>query len=79
MKKLALVSVLLVGLFMSCSNDDDSISCAYQVQLILENYTPQLQALLPPSSPEYDYSFDYEPFYALVAQRDLEIEALGCN
>lgn len=79
MKKVLFIAVLALGLFTSCSKDDDGIDCAAAVNDILEEYQPLLEVHLPEDPTVFDPLFDWQPFYDVLAERDAAIEAIGCN
>lgn len=81
MKKLTLVlAMVLVSLttFTSCEKEE-IFDCATEVNIILEQYAPLLEAELPADPLTFDPLFDWQPFYDVLAQRDAAIEAIGCN
>lgn len=78
MKKLTLVIALVLVSLTSCSKEE-IFDCATEVNIIMEQYAPLLEAELPEDSSTFDPTFDWQPFYDVLAQRDAAIEAIGCN
>ncbi len=79
MRKLFLL--LAISVLTSCSTEEtfDLNDCAVETRLILEEYQPLLEELLPEDPTSYNPFFDWQPFKDLVAERDAKIQALNCE